>query len=215
MQKNIWDPLKIMNMTFHVEQRPDMWKRLPKMSIQDGPKDPMFGTTIAPSAKVIPTDTELYEIPVVDEYGGHGVLASAPDYLKVLRSICANDGNLLRPATVNEMFKPQLSAESKAAFLGRMSIPELNRAYGWLSLDAKANWGLGGVLTEEDLLTGRRKGSMHWGGWPNLIWWIDRETGLCGQSATQLLPFGDPTFQSMHVVFETEMYSRYAEIEKS
>jgi CubicO group peptidase (beta-lactamase class C family) len=216
MKKNIWEPLQINNMTFHIEQRPDMWERLHRMSARDGPTNPIFGTSTAPSsAKVGPTDREVYEIPIVDEYGGHGVLSSAPDYFKVLRSIIVNDGGLLRPDTVDEMFKPQLGTASKAVLQNAFSVPELNRTFGWLPPNTGANWGLGGLLIEDDLPTGRKRGSMNWSGLPNLIWWIDRETGLYGLSATQLVPYGDEKFQAMHQAFETEMYSRYSELEKS
>jgi CubicO group peptidase (beta-lactamase class C family) len=212
MQKNIWDPLEIKNMTFHIDERPDMWKRLQPLSKREGPIDPLTGAAAPPYGKVSSTDEQLYDIPRIDEYGGDGLLGSAPDYLKVLRSICANDASLLRPTTVDEMFKPQLSVESKAAFMKAKSTPIANRAFGWLPLNVKASWGLGGIMIEEDLPTGRKSGSMNWSGLPNVIWWIDRETGLCGQYATQLVPYGDPKSQAMHQIFETAMYARHAEL---
>jgi hypothetical protein len=44
----------------------------------------------------------------------------------------------------------------------------------------------------------RKKGSKsglwsaHWGGLPNLQWWVDRERGVCGLVSMQLIPPGDP-----------------------
>ena len=48
-----------------------------------------------------------------DCFGGHGGFGGMEDYLKVLRSILANDGKLLKPETVELMFQPQLSADSQ------------------------------------------------------------------------------------------------------
>lgn len=34
-------------------------------------------------------------------------------------------------------------------------------------------------------------GSAQWSGLPNLRWWVDREKGVAGIIAMQVLPFGD------------------------
>ena len=40
---------------------------------------------------------------------------------------------------------------------------------------------------------GRGRNTGHWGGLPNLFWWADREKGVGGMIASQILPFGDST----------------------
>lgn len=210
MKKNLWEPLGIKGMTFHLDQSPEIKERLAAMSKREGDVHPIFGVTLNPTGKVEWTPGMMWPdtIPVGDEFGGAGGIASATDYLKILQSICANDGRLLKPATVDEMFKPQLSEGSKQTWMGIKSIPEMNDCMGGLPKSTNADWGIGGLLTMEDLPTGRKKGSIAWGGLPNLTWWIDREAGLCGLYASQVLPQGDPKSNKMHQVFETAMYER-------
>ncbi|KAI9736869.1 MAG: hypothetical protein M1818_005920 [Claussenomyces sp. TS43310] len=207
MEKNLWAALGIEDMTFHWEQHPSMLERRVAMSRRSGPVDD-WGLTVNPSGKVYYTDEEIYPHPVMDEYGGTGALASAPEYLKILRSVLANDRQLLRPATVDEMFKPQLGREAKQAFAAALSIPQMNNTFWGGPLGVRTDWGLGGMLVLEDLPTGRTKGSLSWSGLPNCHWWIDREAGLCGMYASQLLPYGDPKSAAMHQMFEKDMYER-------
>jgi CubicO group peptidase (beta-lactamase class C family) len=51
MQKYIWGPLGIKNMTFHLEERPDMLERLPEMTERVGGMS-IFTTAANPSAKL-------------------------------------------------------------------------------------------------------------------------------------------------------------------
>ena len=37
---------------------------------------------------------------------------------------------------------------------------------------------------------GRAKGTANWAGLSNLFWWCDREKGVAGMVASQILPFG-------------------------
>jgi len=50
---------------------------------------------------------------------------------------------------------------------------------------------LGGLIMMDDAPDGKKAGTMLWGGYPNLIWWIDRKTGLAGVYAGQVVPPGD------------------------
>src|SRR6202021_1126993 len=60
------------------------------------------------------------------DFGGAGLFMTAPDYVKVLRSLLANDGRILKPATVHDMFEHHLSLEAtgghQAAIAGPMGI---------------------------------------------------------------------------------------------
>lgn len=51
-------------------------------------------------------------------------------------------------------------------------------------------WGLAGFLTLDEGPTGRGAGTAHWSGLPNLHWWCDRERGVAGMVAAQIIPFG-------------------------
>lgn len=60
-------------------------------------------------------DTDANLSPYGTSFGGHGMYARLSDYLQVLRSLLANDGKLLSPASVDELFTPQLGAGSEEA----------------------------------------------------------------------------------------------------
>ena len=129
--------------------------------------------------------------------------------MKVLHAVLKNDGTLLKRETVEDMFQPQLSGQSQAALLKVMSSTGENEMNGGLPEGTKRDWGFGGLLVMQDLEDWRSKGTMTWGGMPNLMWWIDREVGICGLYASQTLPPEDPKSVEMSVLFEKTMYERY------
>ncbi|KAL3255981.1 hypothetical protein ABHI18_007884 [Aspergillus niger] len=102
-----------------------------------------------------------------DDLGGGGLYSSVADYMKVLISLLKNDGLLLRPDMVMIMFEPQLpdprpllakTQDSKSGAMLRSGID----CDAW-------NFGLGGILTTADVEGICRKGTMSWGGLPNLV----------------------------------------------
>lgn len=149
-----------------------------------------------------------------DHYGGTGVWGSAESFLPILQTLCANDGRVLSPALVDEMFRPQLGAESKAAMNYTLkNIDIARRVYG-NSFDVDNqdfSYGLGGNIGLRDEDGRRAAGTMSWGGIPNLIWWVDRKTGLCGACFTQLMPVGDVNGNNLMRLFEKAIYERYQE----
>lgn len=50
-------------------------------------------------------------------------------------------------------------------------------------------WGLTFMLTLHPGATGRGGNTGWWAGLPNLFWWCDREGGVAGIVASQILPF--------------------------
>ena len=159
MRQHIWDPLGMSSTTFHLEDEPDVEARLADMSIRTPTGDlELFPELFVPR-------------PVRDDMGGGGLCSSAADYIKVLASILRNDGKLLQKQTVDEMFEPQLSPQSKAMLQNVLTVPEVNDLLtGGLKIGTSFNWGLGGIMVEEDTEGGRRKGSLAWVGYPNLFW---------------------------------------------
>lgn len=47
------------------------------------------------------------------------------------------------------------------------------------------------MLTIDAGGTGRGKNTAWWAGIANLFWWCDREKGVAGMIASQVMPFGD------------------------
>lgn len=66
-------------------------------------------------------------------------------------------------------------------------------------------WGLTFMLAGGEG-TGRSKGTGHWAGLANLWWWADREKGVGGIVATQILPFADAKVLGLWVGVESEVY---------
>lgn len=201
MKENIFTPLGIKNMTFFIEKRPDMKEKMPSMTWRDTATGK--ATQTRPAAEGVPAAQPT------EAMGGGGITSSPTDYIKILHAILKNDGTLLKKETIDMMFQPHLTPESKAGFMKLLSIPDFNQMVGNLPQDVSKDWGLGGLLIEGDFPEWRSKGTMSWGGMPNLIWFIDREAGLCGLYASQILPPGDLKSVEMSTLFEKEMYARY------
>jgi hypothetical protein len=144
-----------------------------------------------------------------DDNGGAGSYGSVTDYIKVPRSIIANDGNLLGSSMIEELFEPQLNGSDKEFVAELRKIKELNDI---LALSApettKTDHALGGMVVVEDVEGRRRNGTMFWSGLPNVYWWADRKGGLCGIYASQLTPTADPHSLGLFAKFEAEMYEK-------
>ncbi|KAG7004437.1 hypothetical protein G7Y79_00025g057230 [Physcia stellaris] len=198
MTTHIWEPLGIRDMTFHLERREDLRNRMLGMSFRE-----------AFSGKAVFTGAKSWDDPVEDDFGGAGVYSSMPDYLKVLQAVLSADRKLLGAETWEEMFRPQLGPAARESMMEQLTDPEVNDRLGNLPLGSEKDWGLGGMLLQEDIKDGRRKGTLLWGGVPNLFWWVDRETGLCGLYGTQMLPTGDAGSIRAFQLFERTMYERF------
>ncbi|KAA6412835.1 MAG: hypothetical protein FRX48_03828 [Lasallia pustulata] len=97
---------------------------------------------------------------------------------------------------------------------GERNVSESSDDARGVKIGTSVNWGLGGFLVEEDTDGGRRKGSLAWGGMPNLYWWVDRETDICALYATQVVPPGDTKTLDFVRAFEREMTKRAAGMSK-
>ena len=211
MQKHIWDPLDIQNITFHPDKKPEVLKSLVKISVRGGIENPMLNLPTDTGKKVEWTDELLYDLPTTDECGGQGLYGSPVSYMKIMQSILSDDGKLLQSETINEMCRPQLGPSPRKAYEEFIGAPYSKDMFASHKAGTKASWGLGSMLILQDEETGRKSGTLSWSGLPNLLWTIDRATGLNLMYASNLVPFGDFPSARMQVLFETEMYKRFAE----
>lgn len=124
---------------------------------------------------------------------------------------CPKTGaEVLKPSTVAEMFTNQIPEFPNFGRQGLGSakpdvtnaIPDLYHVPG----DPPQGWGLTFMLSNGGL-TGRSKSTAHWAGVANCWWWCDRERGVAGVVATQILPFGDPQVLKLWSDVEAEVYS--------
>lgn len=154
---------------------------------------------------------ELPDNPEVD-MGGHGLYATIPEYMKFIR-MWLNDGDgpngrVLKPETVVWAVKNGLQEHQKVGMLPGVIASLSNDAEFFPGL--KKSWSYTFMVNDEEAPTGRPAGAIGWAGLANSFYWIDRQNGVGGYWATQILPFGDPVSFGGYLDFETAVYQTVA-----
>lgn len=130
--------------------------------------------------------------------GGAGAFASPREYVQVLAALL-NDGKspktgaqILKPETVKTMWENQVP---KLPDFARQGVPaakpeHTNPAPEFYPQEGNPpqGWGLSFMLTIEPGATGRGANTAWWAGIANLFWWADREKGVAGMIASQVMP---------------------------
>ncbi|TQV90081.1 transesterase protein [Cordyceps javanica] len=146
------------------------------------------------------------------DFGGQGLFMTAPDFGKVLQSLLANDGKLLKPATVEGMFRDHLGSESSKCLHDTLTGP----LGGFFSPDPAAKvatgHGLGGLVTLEDIENGYGAGTLTWPAAMPILWFIDRKNDLCGFGSIQatLAPGGTSRVPGLKIAFRKGIYVEHA-----
>lgn len=146
--------------------------------------------------------------PVTFFSGGGGLVSTADDYLRFLRSVLAGgslDGvEILQPATVQAMAENQIGELEAGAM--RTVMPAFSNDFDFFpgSVD---RFGLGFLLNSTAVEGGRAAGSLAWAGLYNTYFWIDRERGVCAVLLTQTLPFYDAKTIALLDEFERALYA--------
>lgn len=144
-----------------------------------------------------------------DQPGGHGLVATAGDYLAVLSDLVSPTPKLLKPSTIAMMFEPQLPEGSKA----KEMLLELRPAWDLVSGPVpgeSVNHGLGGLLIGEAKEIGQPGNILAWGGATNTVWWASRELGVAGFFGTQLDPFGDGVTRELVDAWRKDFWSQFS-----
>ncbi|KAH8805448.1 beta-lactamase [Xylogone sp. PMI_703] len=201
MHERIFGPLGITDTQFHPVTREDLRARLVDLN----PDDPE-----ALGRAVLGGSGDMNKVTKGD-FGGHGLFMTVPDYVKVLQSLLANDGKLLKPETVSDMFEHHLSPEAteshRAALTGPMGV--FFRV--GTSVETKVGHGLGGLLTLEDVDGWYGERTMTWGGGLTFSWFIDRKNDLCGVGAIQAaLPVDGGVVEALKQTFRHDIYRKRA-----
>jgi len=160
----------------------------------DGGLDPMDGF-------------ELPDNPEID-MAGHGLYATVPEYMKFIR-MWLNDGagpngRVLKPETVEAAVRNGLQPHQKVTMLPGV-IPSLSNDAEFFPGLPKS-WSYTFMVNDEEVPTGRPAGAIGWAGLANCFYWIDRENGVGGYWATQILPFADAVSFGGYMDFETAVY---------
>ncbi|KAH7320604.1 beta-lactamase [Stachybotrys elegans] len=139
-------------------------------------------------------------------FGGHGLFLEGSGFIKIQHSLLANDGILLQPSTVVDMFRNHLSPESTSQI--ETAVGPVG-SFLRMGTDKKVGWGLGGLLVLEDTEGGYGKHTLTWGGGVTFTWFIDRSNDLCGFTALQAtLPVQSNEITALKDVFRREIYQR-------
>lgn len=178
-QKHIYTPLGMTSTTFRLEKHPEIKSRLVNMAerTEDG--------NLKEAEKPWPDFA-------AEDCAGAGLYSTAGDYIKVLGDLIKEEPTLLKRETVErEMFTPQLQRDSKSHAGLLQSTDILGAMTGALGQTPKSvNWALGGMFIGEEL-GAFRANTLVWGGYPNLTWFANRDHGIAGIYASQVIPPGD------------------------
>jgi len=160
--------------------------------------------TLAPIEFEIPQEPEF-------EMGGGGLYGTAADYLAFQRVFLnqgrADGGRVLKPETV------ALMAQNA---IGDLNVRLLQTAVPGSSNDAEffpgtvKRWGLGFMISTEQVPGGRSAGALAWAGLGNTYFWIDPAAGVAGVTLMQLLPFADAKALALLGAFERAVYAALA-----
>jgi CubicO group peptidase (beta-lactamase class C family) len=189
-EEHIFKPLGIKETTFHLDQRPDLKAKVVQAGLRA--KDGSLG----------PNPTPVFAEKVVGHSGGGGLWSNASDYIKVLADLVKDEPTILKRETVTDLLgKAQITDPSalKALGFGRAVAANSNVA------DMGMNYGLGGMVITKDS-DAQPKGTLSWGGLPNLKWFVHPEKQIAALYATQVMPAGDVKNNQFSVEYFKEVW---------
>src|SRR5829696_3522569 len=193
-RQHIFAPLKMSDTSYNVPQ--DKAARL--IPAQQRAGERMDG------AFVLQTPQPGLTIPA--PIGGGGLASTAIDYGRFMRMFL--NGGELDGARV-------LKAETVALMgqnaMGVVSVPALkthlprSADFSFIA-DGRDKWGLGFLITVDQVTGKRSPGSLSWGGINNTYFWIDPSRGIAGVILMQYLPFADAKALAVYDAFERGAY---------
>ena len=143
---------------------------------------------------------------VATPIGGGGLASTASDYGRFVRMFLNNgelDGaRVLKAETVALMGQNQIGAVSVPAL--KSALPR-SADFTFIA-DGRDKWGLGFLITVDQVPGKRSPGSLSWGGINNTFFWIDPARGIGGVIMMQYLPFADAKALAVYDTFERGAY---------
>ncbi|TPX09756.1 uncharacterized protein E0L32_009095 [Thyridium curvatum] len=206
-QQNIWEPLGAKNTTFFPAKR----GLTPDDIHESAHRDPNKGD----NPQNLEPGQSPWKFDPRDALGGAGLFSTANDYSKLLAALLSGGGPLLSTKSVDELFRPQIGAESMAALREILVVgtgPDESQSFLWRQ--SPQQWKdvmevghcLCGVVNSEDVEGRRRQNTVSWDGLPNLFWFIDCESGVAATFFTQVLPSDDLSIRRLLVDLEKALY---------
>ncbi|KAI4241095.1 MAG: hypothetical protein L6R40_004734 [Gallowayella cf. fulva] len=201
MQQRICNPLGITDAQFSPVTRDDLRARLVDLN----PQDPdCLGRAVAGGNPDFNKGRQ-------GDFGGQGLFMPGADYINVLHSLLANDGRLLKPSTVDDLFQHRLGHEASAGQQAALTGPMGVFFRQGVDPEVKMGHGLGGLLVMQDIEGWYGEGTMCWGGGFSLTWFIDRKNDLCGVGAIQpaLPDFAGDVVDALKRTFRHDIYRKH------
>ncbi|KAI9660319.1 MAG: hypothetical protein M1821_009669 [Bathelium mastoideum] len=199
-QKHIFQPLGITEISFFPSN--DMQSRLARMHQTEIDGTIRQRDHILRRSLTAKTDRDKSQI---FNTGGGGCFAKPTEYCKIIATLLNNgrspstQAQILKPDTVDIMFQnhipqfPDFGRQGIPAAKPEYTpyLPELHPQEG----NPPQGWGLTFLITIEGCGegkgTGRSNGTANWAGLANCFWWCDRQAGVGGFTASQIVPFAN------------------------
>jgi methyl acetate hydrolase len=193
-RQHIFTPLKMTDTSYNVPQE----KAARLVAAQQRAGDRMDG------AIVLQNPQPALTIPA--PIGGGGLASTADDYGRFVRMFL--NGGELDGARV---LKAETVALMGQNHIGIVSVPALKthlpRSADFTFIaDGRDKFGLGFLITADQVVGKRSAGSLSWGGINNTYFWIDQTRGLAGVIMMQYLPFADAKALAVYDAFERGAY---------
>ncbi len=193
-RQHIFAPLRMADTSYNVPQ--DKAARL--VAAQQRTGERMDG------AIVLQTPQPGLTIP--EPIGGGGLASTANDYGRFVRMLL-NGGEL----DGVRLLKAETVALMGENHIGAVLVPALKTAlprsadFSFIA-DGRDKWGLGFLITTDQVSGKRSPGSLSWGGINNTYFWIDPSRGIAGVILLQYLPFADAKALAVYDAFERGAY---------
>ena len=193
-RQHIFAPLKMSDTSYNVPQ--DKAARLVAQQQRAG--DRMDGAVVLQSPQL--------GLTIPAPIGGGGLASTASDYGRFVRTLL--NGGELDGARV---LKAETVALMGQNHIGALGVPALKTAlprsadFTFIA-DGRDKWGLGFLITADQVPGKRSPGSLSWGGINNTYFWIDPSRGIAGVILMQYLPFADAKALAVYDAFERGAY---------
>jgi CubicO group peptidase (beta-lactamase class C family) len=193
-REHIFAPLQMQDTSYNVPQE----KAARLVAGQQRAGERMDGAIVVQTPQPGPT--------IPEPVGGGGLASTAQDYGRFMRMLL-NGGELdgtrvLKAETVTLMGQNHIGAVSVPAL--KTALPR-SADFSFIA-DGRDKWGLGFLITTDQVPGKRAPGSLSWGGINNTYFWIDPSRGLAGVILMQYLPFADAKALAAYDAFERSAY---------
>ena len=199
-RQHILSPLQMPDTSYNVAQE----KAARLVAGQQRAGDRMDG------AIVVQTPQPGLTIP--EPTGGGGLASTASDYGRFVRMLL-NGGEL----DGKRVLKAETVALMGQNAIGAVTVPALKSAlprsadFTFIA-DGRDKWGLGFLITSDQVPGKRSPGSLSWGGINNTYFWVDPNRGIAGVIMMQYLPFADAKALAVYDAFERGVYELAAAV---